>query len=1045
MTSLFGRRVLLRPLSLSDFSVWQEVRRRNADWLTKWEAQRIPGQPDVTVSNRGYGTQAAVDPVIIGAHKTRLNDPVMSFLGTNNAPGDYRQSGCASCHVVYANDRSEYNSGTYAKYGNRGLSFSDDPTIPKDEPGHPIQHSFTRSIPSSQCITCHVHNGNGFLNTYLGYMWWDEETDGEFLYPKKQHNPTQAEIDKAGRFNPEEAAARGLWKDTKFLETVSDLNPQMKKMQVSDYHGHGWMFRRVYKQDRKGNYLTANGDKIDFNDPDLWKKAVHLQDIHLEKGMHCVDCHFNQDAHGNGKIYGDRRATIEISCEDCHGSITKKITRVADMKTSGFGAPDGGNKINERTPFGATRFVVRQGKLFQRSMVKEGQEWEVIQVQDSVTPGNEHYNEKSAAAKTILKDGTNWGSTTAAPDQLAHGSDKISCVACHSSWTTNCFGCHLAASVNTKKPLLHMEGDSDETQVYASYNPQVLRADGYMLGIDGSVQGHKVMPVRSSSVVSFSVRNNTRGWIVNHVPTISAAGYNGNAFNTHPPHTVRAKETKQCTDCHVSANNDNNAWLAGITMQGTNQVNFMGKYIYMAQGKGGVSATRVTEDDQPEAVFGSHLQQIAYPDNYQGHLGRKGLLTESHSNSSYDVQQVQMYSEYALAAAGKKGFVVFDIANVANKDFSQRITTAPFSPLGQGLYVRTANATGVAVGSPIPLDPLRVQLPENEEIPVAPLFGFAFISDSVEGLVTVDIKTLEDGIPYNNFLKKAASYNPGGKLTGARSIKVVGNYVFICTDHGLEIVNISDPANPRFVTEVAAPLRDPRNVAVQFRYAFVTDADGLKVLDITDIEHPQPVGGSVPLSDAHGLYLSRTYAYVAAGSQGLAIIDIEHPEQPKLDQIFNADGTLNDARDVKLGMVNVSLFAFVADGKNGLKVVELTNPETVPGNLGWSPRTAPRQVAYYPTKSPAIAMSEGYRRDRAVDESGNQISVFGRRGARPFNLEEMRRLYIRNGKIYTVTDEPPRKTASIFTKTSVTAAVSWFGLMIIILPLSFLMRSRRRD
>jgi hypothetical protein len=507
---------------------------------------------------------------------------------------------------------------------------------------------------------------------------------------------------------------------------------------------------------------------------------------------------------------------------------------------------------------------------------------------------------------------------------------------------------------------------------------------------------------------------------------------------------VRAKETKQCTDCHLSANNDNNAWLAGVTMQGTNQVNFMGKYIYMAQGKGGVSATRVTEDDQPEAVFGSHLQQIAYPDNYQAFIGRKGLLTESHSNSSYDVQQVQMYSEYALAAAGNKGFVVFDIANVANKDFSQRIVTAPFSPLGQGLYVRTKNATGVAVGSPIPLDPLRVQLPENEEQPVAPLFGYAFVSDSVEGLITVDIKTLEDGVPWNNFLKRGAVYNPGGKLTGARSIKVVGNYVFICTDHGMEIVNISDPLNPRYVTEVGAPLRDPRNVAVQFRYAFVTDADGLKVIDITDIEHPQPVGGSVPLSDAHGLYLSRTYAYVAAGSQGLAIIDIEHPDQPKLDQMFNADGTMNDARDVKVGMVNVSLFAFVADGKNGLKVVELTNPETVPGNLGWSPRTAPRQVAYYPTKSTAIGLSEGYRRDRAVDESGNQISVFGRRGARPFNLEEMRRLYIRNGKIYTVTDEPPRKTASNFTKGSLTAAVSWFGLMIIILPLTFLMRSRRR-
>jgi ribosomal-protein-alanine N-acetyltransferase len=47
MSTLFGRRVLLRPLVASDFLAWQEVRRRNAEWLTKWEAQRVAGQPDV--------------------------------------------------------------------------------------------------------------------------------------------------------------------------------------------------------------------------------------------------------------------------------------------------------------------------------------------------------------------------------------------------------------------------------------------------------------------------------------------------------------------------------------------------------------------------------------------------------------------------------------------------------------------------------------------------------------------------------------------------------------------------------------------------------------------------------------------------------------------------------------------------------------------------------------------------------------------------------------------------------------------------------------
>ena len=43
---------------------------------------------------------------------------------------------------------------------------------------------------------------------------------------------------------------------------------------------------------------------------------------------------------------------------------------------------------------------------------------------------------------------------------------------------------------------------------------------------------------------------------------------------------------------------------------------------------------------------------------------------------------------------------------------------------------------------------------------------------------------------------------------------------------------------------------------------------------------------------------------------------------------------------------------------------------------------------------------------RAVDESGYQVSVFNRIGARPMTLPEMQRLFLRDGKIYTVSETP---------------------------------------
>jgi len=206
------------------------------------------------------------------------------------------------------------------------------------------------------------------------------------------------------------------------------------------------------------------------------------------------------------------------------------------------------------------------------------------------------------------------------------------------------------------------------------------------------------------------------------------------------------------------------------------------------------------------------------------------------------------------------------------------------------------------------------------------------------------------------------------------------------------------------VGDFGAPyIKGARAVQVQFRYAFVTDSEGLKVVDITNPDQGRAVQGAmVPLADAHNLYLVRTYAYVAAGKQGLAIVDIENPEKPKLDQMFTGEGEIKDARDVKVGATNASLYAYIADGEHkAIHVVQLISPET-PGHYGFSPRPTPEIIASKETLGPALAISEGVDRDRAVDESGNQLSVFGRRGARPFNGDEMMRMYMIKGNLFRV-------------------------------------------
>jgi hypothetical protein len=155
--------------------------------------------------------------------------------------------------------------------------------------------------------------------------------------------------------------------------------------------------------------------------------------------------------------------------------------------------------------------------------------------------------------------------------------------------------------------------------------------------------------------------------------------------------------------------------------------------------------------------------------------------------------------------------------------------------------------------------------------------------------------------------------------------------------------------------------------------------------------------GVVRLNNARRLYVARTYAYVANGPEGLAIIDIENPERPHIDQMFNAGGALNDTRAVQIGSVNASMYALVADGHNGMRVLQMISPDTVPGSQGFSPRPNPKLIATYHTHGDAIAISRGLDRDRIVDETGGQTVVFGRRGSRPFHLKEMERFYWRPG------------------------------------------------
>src|SRR6185312_3210609 len=144
-----------------------------------------------------------------------------------------------------------------------------------------------------------------------------------------------------------------------------------------------------------------------------------------------------------------------------------------------------------------------------------------------------------------------------------------------------------------------------------------------------------------------------------------------------------------------------------------------------------------------------------------------GMLVHAHEHPGRDIGEafslhkrptevldLQARGEFLYAACGENGLRVFDIAFIDHKGFSERIVTAPVSPMGQRFFVRTKNARAVTAPATMAPDPTRTHLDENREAKIHAVYGYLFVADSEEGLITVPAATIIDGNPVNNFLQR---------------------------------------------------------------------------------------------------------------------------------------------------------------------------------------------------------------------------------------------------------------------------------------------------
>jgi len=281
--------------------------------------------------------------------------------------------------------------------------------------------------------------------------------------------------------------------------------------------------------------------------------------------------------------------------------------------------------------------------------------------------------------------------------------------------------------------------------------------------------------------------------------------------------------------------------------------------------------------------------------------------------------RMDLASGYVFVADGPNGLRVFDVVD-------------PSAPREVGRLTDVNDARAVHVAN-----------------------GLAYVADGARGLAVVEV---------------ASPRNPrllGRHVTNgaASSVAAVDDLVMVTDEHGLRVIDASNPGLPRRSADIDPPgyvvgvaAEGDRWFAFDGTHALLWSiaGDGLRTARATS-HVASPVTGS----DGGALAAHAGYVYVAGGREGLGVIDARGPSG--LAAIGVVTGTT--AMDVHAAGRHV----YVAAGGDGLAVLDATDP------------ARPRPLSAAPTDGFASAVFAQVSRTLVMDGS---LEVFDTRDpARP--------------------------------------------------------------
>ncbi|HRV79841.1 MAG: hypothetical protein H6830_12405 [Planctomycetes bacterium] len=459
--------------------------------------------------------------------------------GANNRYGDFRSSGCTSCHMAYS------LSGRYT---------GSDPNVLRDEPANPdnirdperphvrrhMIQSVARTLPSGEtlagiddyaCAGCH----QGSNRTVMQY--WGIRLDQNQDVHRGQQYPA----------NP-----------VSFQTTAGDARLFDALVGNNTYNGRNHR-QYLLKED-------YDGDGRDDTPPD----------VHYEAGLACIDCHGSYDVHGgdvtnpdSSQIYSRMEQSVAIECESCHGDAedyaTTTIVNDADGNPVEYAVDRKGNVLKHVVKESDGNFYLTSRLDGRRHYLRQTRDTVVDNGVTNPFSGLPVYSPKASYCMGrndgLSSTGLGPQQSGSAPNGFSHMTN-MSCVSCHASWTNNCIGCHLGGEYDNGNNFSNITGDRivfKQANADFVYQSPVF----FQLGID--TKG-KIAPIspntetffkwedkdhQLSKVFSFTDRKGKGG-------DRSTGAFPALSHNAMMPHSIRGRVTaanegpRYCVACHLT-------------------------------------------------------------------------------------------------------------------------------------------------------------------------------------------------------------------------------------------------------------------------------------------------------------------------------------------------------------------------------------------------------------------------------------------------------------------------------------------------------------